>query len=956
MADVKQLKKELEEIKQALAALTQGSTAHKIMSERKSEIEAQLSGSGAIAQGEHAKAAGAKSVMVDGSVGGDVVTGMKIEKIEIITENAKKKALPFPEAMAKYLANIIAAHQSLRLQGIRAGSQPLSVTLEKVYVSLSAIDKYVDEKTEFEQDSGCLSIATALQRYPRIVIIGDPGCGKTTLISYLGLTYARTLANSEDWVKKRLGLEESKHLPIMLPLRDFGHHLKEKHSQPGKDGPALLLDYLREYYEAQQIPLPEEFFSTHLDNGNAILLLDGMDEVAETALRQRVARSIEAFADRYGKCRYVITSREVGYENAARIGAEFGLVKVREFTSQEVKQFVHDWMRAVETTLAGSGEMEIIRKADKLSNNLVKIIEGNPRVAELAVNPLLLTVIALVHRYRAQLPERRSELYEEAVGVLLGHWDAAKGLGIEFALPGGITLDVVDRRSLLETVAFQMHENSQREIERDRLFNLLLPKFEGMIRDNEMAAKALDYFLNIINERSGLLVERASGIYSFTHTSFQEYLAARALADRKDALEYTLSHLADAWWREVILLQAGYLSTQGKRRVSELINAIMGADPKTEPEPHHHLLLAAEILFDIGTARVDGDLLGEARKRLNEQAETPINKKSQREAVLAKITASNALARLETGQITARYWKTPFGEPEWITVPAGEFWMGDDKGNREDSKPQHKLYLPEYKISSVPITNAQYYLYIVDTKRKPPENWPGGVVLPGHANHPVVNVSWYEAWAYCKWLEEKIQSPVVLPSEAEWEKAARGSEDKRDYPWGEDWRDWHCNSNQLGLQDTVPVGLFLHGGSPYGVLDMCGNVWEWTRTIWDEKYKYPYQVDDGREGFYLGISQENAIPEERPKKSLFAALIKAGFDYVVQSTRAKVIEMINKSLPTVGTATYSPVESPFQLKTSRLLLRGGAFTDPPKRIGCSRRVSFDPVSKLGSCGFRVVRH
>lgn len=811
---------------------------------------AKLEGSGAIAQGPDAKAIGEKGVMVGGNMQGDIVTGFKVELAP-----PGSKPLPLDKALQWYLDNLIATHQHLRLQGIRAGSQPLSVALEKVYVSLTAMDKRVPQSMQQNKkrrdtedaiyEPGYLTIASALQRYRRLVIIGDPGCGKTTLLAYLTLTYARALRDGVDTVIKRLQLNESDHLPILLPLRDLGHHLKEKHPNPGKDGPALLLDYLREYYLAQEIHLPQDFFSTYLESGNAVILLDGMDEVADPALRQRVARLIEKFVLRYPKCRFVVTSREVGYEGSARIGVEFGLAKVREFNPSEVRKFVYDWTLVVETTLAGSEAPEILRLAKEQAQNLVGAIETNPRVADLAVNPLLLTVIALVHRYRAQLPERRSELYEEAIEVLLGHWDEAKGLQSDVEI-AGFKMDSGDRRSLLEPVAFWMHERQQREIERDDLRPLLLPTFKTMTDSDSHADKALDDFLHVINERSGLLIERGIGIYGFAHLTFQEYLAARALADRADALEFSLKKLPDPWWREVILLQAGYLSTQGKRRVSELIQAVLMADPKTELEPHHHLLLAAECLFDVGAARVEGDLLGEARQRLQKQADAPI-KKGERESVLQKVTAMNALARIESGQIAAAYWKQPWGEPEWITIPAGKFWMGDDDSQYEDERPAHQVHIAKYQIGRVPITNAQYEIFVKDTSVNPPEHWRGGQVPKGLEAHPVVNVSWNDALDYCSWLSEKTGRAITLPSEAEWEKAARGDMDKRDYPWGKR-KELHCNSSELGLVKTTPVGLFLNGVSPYGLLDMSGNVWEWTRTIWDkDKFKYPYQVDDGRE-------------------------------------------------------------------------------------------------------------
>ncbi len=366
--------------------------------------------------------------------------------------------------------------------------------------------------------------------------------------------------------------------------------------------------------------------------------------------------------------------------------------------------------------------------------------------------------------------------------------------------------------------------------------------------EKDGATKALDAFLHLINERSGLLVEHGVGVYGFAHLTFQEYLAARVLTERDDALDYSLKVLPDTWWREVILLEAGYLSNGGSRRVSALIRAIMDADPKTEPEPHHHLLLAAECLFDVGAARVEGDLLGEAQKRLKKQADAPF-KKGDKAAVLAKITASNALARIDAKQVTARFWKLPYGEPEWIIIPAGKFLMGD-------GKELHQAEIPEYRISHVPVTNAQYALFVKDTGVSAPEHWRGGEVPSGLDNHPVVNVSWYEALEYCKWLGGKIQQTVTLPNGAEWEKAARGDKDKREYPWGNDWGELHCNSGELGLGDTVPVGLFLNGASPYGVLDMSGNVWEWTRTNHETKKDDLTSKDDRvlRGGSFFGPS------------------------------------------------------------------------------------------------------
>jgi formylglycine-generating enzyme required for sulfatase activity len=108
----------------------------------------------------------------------------------------------------------------------------------------------------------------------------------------------------------------------------------------------------------------------------------------------------------------------------------------------------------------------------------------------------------------------------------------------------------------------------------------------------------------------------------------------------------------------------------------------------------------------------------------------------------------------------------------------------------------------------------------------------------------VVNVTWYDAVAYCRWLSEVTGKPYSLPSEAEWEKAARGTEGWI-YPWGNDWDQTRCNSQTNGLGDTAPVGAYAQGSSPYDVLDMAGNVWEWTRSLYPRPY--PYNAADGRE-------------------------------------------------------------------------------------------------------------
>jgi len=194
-------------------------------------------------------------------------------------------------------------------------------------------------------------------------------------------------------------------------------------------------------------------------------------------------------------------------------------------------------------------------------------------------------------------------------------------------------------------------------------------------------------------------------------------------------------------------------------------------------------------------------------------------------------------------------------EMVFMRVPAGSFLMGSKKNDKvalEEEKPQHKVHLEEYWIGKTPVTNAQYQAFVDASGHGTPRGWESGKPPNGKRDHPVVNVFWQDAQAFCIWAGEITKEAICLPSEAEWEKAARGA-DGRKYPWGNKAPDVKLCNFDKNIRDTTWVGRYSpQGDSPYGCADMAGNVWEWTNSLWGKHpgkpdFIYPFRAGDGRE-------------------------------------------------------------------------------------------------------------
>ena len=226
---------------------------------------------------------------------------------------------------------------------------------------------------------------------------------------------------------------------------------------------------------------------------------------------------------------------------------------------------------------------------------------------------------------------------------------------------------------------------------------------------------------------------------------------------------------------------------------------------------------------------------------------------------------------------------TSLVEPDLVRVPAGPFLMGTSDGQIKDmlnrfdwagehrqrgwfkrEQPAHEVTLPAFEIGRYPVTNVEYAAFVEATGRKTPTHWQKGHCPEALTDHPVVNVTWHDAQAFAAWLSGRTGDRYRLPTEAEWEKAARG-QDGRLWPWGNEWdaKRPRVNCSLTGPGTTTPVGQYSSDGdSPYGCADMAGNVWEWCATAWQDSYAIP--ADDDSAGNAVRVQRGGSWHSANP--------------------------------------------------------------------------------------------
>jgi len=790
-----------------------------------------------------------------------------------------------PEALRRaYLHRLVQQTRRLPLAGVdpkaagdeRGGELQLSA----VYTALLTRQPELDESTfpkagSFrEGETRYLSALEMLNREPRMVLLGEPGSGKSTFVNFVALCLAGEALGDEDAslavLTAPLPAEERDKkprpqrwdygplLPVRIALRDLAAR-----GLPAS-GARVSGDVLWGFIASELGETLKEYaphLKAELLERGGLVLLDGLDEVPDAhQRREQVKRAVQDFAACFPRCRFLITSRTYAYQRQDWKLERFSEVVLSPFTPAQVARFVDGWYAHV-----GALRAMDARDAQGRATLLKTAIERSERLAELAARPLLLTLMASLHAWRGgSLPEKREELYADAVDLLLDQWESPKvvrdaagqPLVRQPSLAEWLKVERAVVRAELNRLAFEAHRDQPQlmgtaDLPQERLVGGLM----GVARNPDVnPARLVEY----VRDRAGLLAARGEGVYTFPHRTFQEYLAACHLTDHgfPDDLA-DLLHADPQRWREATLL-AGAKAARGTASAAwNLAEALCYRDL---PAAGQDAILSYEA--DCwGALLAAQTLLENGRERLERVAERNAPKLERVRGWLLAIVAQGWLPPVDralAGEALA-----VLGDPrdldELVEVPVGPFLMGssdDDAMAMDREKPQHEVTLPAFKIGKYPVTNAQYLRFVEATGRV----WQSDEGRrPERATCPAAYVSWHDARAYCAWLAEawraegKIAGDEVvrLPTEAEWEKAARGTDGRR-WPWGDEWDETRCNTSELGLGGTTPVGIFPKGASPYGCLDMAGNVWEWTVSLWgrdvqEPEFKYSYKPTDGRE-------------------------------------------------------------------------------------------------------------
>lgn len=454
------------------------------------------------------------------------------------------------KASQQYVQNYCDRHGILKVLGMR---EPIS--LEAIYTTVQFLDKWdirgfesieTLEKT-FRQsrkrgfqpkDVARLDGLKVANEKQFLMVLGCPGAGKSTFLRKLGM----------EALKGKDGGYEHECIPVFLELKQFNSNRID------------LEKLIAQEFKICGFPNAEECTVKLLEHGKLLILLDGLDEVPSKHLNEAICQ-IQNFVDRYDQNRFIASCRVAAYQHNFR---RFTDVAMADFDSSQIKQFIFNWFNSALDQQVGTGQRcwELLNKPE------------NAAAKELAHSPLLLTLLCLVYDRSQNFPNNRSGLYRKALRILLEEWASEKRILREEIYQGMST----------ELEEILLSEIAYHGFEADRLFfsqRELVNQIKTFLTENLNAPKHLngEAVLNAIAIQQGILVERAEDVYSFSHLTLQEYLAAQFIDDHHQIGRLATAHLTEERWQEVFLLVAGLTRTGAdelllrmERRARKFIN------------------------------------------------------------------------------------------------------------------------------------------------------------------------------------------------------------------------------------------------------------------------------------------------------------------------------------------------------------------------------------------------
>ena len=769
----------------------------------------------------------------------------------------------------------------------RDGRHHAEMRLEQVYIGLNT-ERQADMQREQPGDkTRAVPVLEAIgQPHPaRLMLLGGPGSGKSTFVNHLALCLAGACLGERDPSESERGAallsrlaphwSHGALLPIRVVLRELAVFPPLRNASNGSL--ALLHAFLGHAIapHAEALNLLIEALAA----GRALLLFDGLDEVEAGRILVNITECISAVAGIYTRSPVLVTCRVLDYQaNPQRQIPGFQTESLAPLDDVQINAFVDAWHAEIATTgrtMLGSAE------------GLRQALSASADLRAMARQPLLLTMMAVVHAGKGRLPDARALLYSECIELLLLRWRKEPDepdLLAQLGLPDFKESDLI---KVMARIGFAAHNRSAQQPEksdhpadlsRTAVRDELDAAFTYYQPDEERRAALVVRLLNAIATRNGLLLKQSSEggeVYTFPHRSFQEFMAGYHIGLQDDYDRLVDERASQVIWHESLRLMVSYqaLTQAPLGPTLQVIRDLLGNDAALVKT------LAGELLSLVGYARAAGYrdrwagprgwwadacvTLRTVSTAASDLADAPLRARAGMalgqicygpvETLTVPGTTPNApdprLLDLKTGN-------SPNGR-YWCPVEPGPFWYGDDR----KGELQQKTLDDGFKIAHFTVTNAEYARFIAaDGYRRQewwtPEGWkflqPGGhpyddqeqlITLPrfwgdpdlNSPLQPVVGVSWYEAAAYCMWLTEQghqdgwlpKDAEIRLPTSLEWERAARHT-DKRHYPWGDDEPTAErANYDGSAIDTTAPIGCFPIGAAVCGAEDMVGNVCEW---------------------------------------------------------------------------------------------------------------------------------